>query len=111
MTTAIDRLLSELQAETEGQPITTYTATVLAGLHGLRAEFASLTERLDKAEKDAARYRWLRRQPDDASAPRIDICFWQCNGDDSVNEGECLRLEAADTAIDTAIAQEGADHE
>ncbi len=62
-----------------------------------------LAERLIAAEADAKRYRWLRSQPNDCSAPRIDICHWQRNGDDSVNEGEGLRLEEADKAIDAAM--------
>ncbi|MFW4884455.1 hypothetical protein ACOAOW_11600 [Pseudomonas aeruginosa] len=63
----------------------------------------SLISRLRAAEADAKRYRWLRSQPNDCSAPRIDICHWQRNGDDSVNEGEGLRLEEADKAIDAAM--------
>ncbi|MFG8224646.1 hypothetical protein ACEOQ5_28135 [Pseudomonas aeruginosa] len=64
---------------------------------------ADIIARLRAAEADAKRYRWLRSQPNDCSAPRIDICHWQRNGDDSVNEGEGLRLEEADKAIDAAM--------
>jgi hypothetical protein len=56
--------------------------------------------------RDAERYRWLRLQPNDCSAPRIDICHWTRNGDDSVNEGEGLREAEADEAIDTAMTKE-----
>ncbi|HEO1712397.1 TPA: hypothetical protein VAK88_006002 [Pseudomonas aeruginosa] len=66
-------------------------------------ELRGLIARLRAAEADAKRYRWLRSQPNDCSAPRIDICHWQRNGDDSVNEGEGLRLEEADKAIDAAM--------
>ncbi|HEP9056544.1 TPA: hypothetical protein VDU98_006021 [Pseudomonas aeruginosa] len=66
-------------------------------------EILGLIARLRAAEADAKRYRWLRSQPNDCSAPRIDICHWQRNGDDSVNEGEGLRLEEADKAIDAAM--------
>ena len=76
---------------------------VLAERDQLRAEVEAL-------RKDAERYRWLRRQPNDCSAPRIDICHWQRNGDDSVNEGEGLRLEAADEAIDAAMAAKEGEH-
>lgn len=55
--------------------------------------------------KDAVRYRWLRHQPNDCSAPRIDICHWVRNGDDSVNEGEGLRESEADDAIDAAMGK------
>lgn len=67
------------------------------------SELRGLIARLRAAEADAKRYRWLRSQPNDFSAPRIDICHWQRNGDDSVNEGEGLRLEEADKAIDAAM--------
>lgn len=60
-------------------------------------------------EKDAMRYRWLRNQPDDTNAPRIDVVHWLCHGDDSVNQGEGLRLEALDEAIDAAMAAKGTD--
>ena len=62
---------------------------------------ALLTE-LEAAREDADRYRWLRKQPNDCTAPRIDICHWTCDEGDSVNNGEGLRLEAADKAIDAA---------
>ena len=65
-------------------------------------------EALDAENKalraDAERYRWLRVQPDDCSAPRIDICHWTCEPGDSVNNGEGLRFDAADQAIDAAMA-------
>jgi hypothetical protein len=58
---------------------------------------------------DAARYRWLREQPNDFTAPRIDICYWTCENGDSVNNGEGLRGAAADEAIDAAMkSQRGA---
>lgn len=59
----------------------------------------SLTERLEKAEKDAARYRWLRRS------------------DEGVGDELCTALlheygdEFLDEVIDAAIAQEGTGHE
>jgi hypothetical protein len=66
-------------------------------------------EALDAENKalrpDAERYRWLRVQPDDCSAPRIDICHWTCEPGDSANNGEGLRGEAADQAIDAAMAE------
>lgn len=51
--------------------------------------------------KDAERYRWLRQQPNDTSAPRIDVVRWTEN--DDANEGEGLRLEDLDEAIDVVL--------
>lgn len=51
--------------------------------------------------KDAERYRWLRQQPNDTSAPRIDVVRWTEN--DDANEGEGLRLEDLDEAIDVEL--------
>lgn len=72
------------------------------------ARAAVVLRRLDAENKDlradAERYRWLRVQPDDCSAPRIDICRWTCDHGDSVNNGEGLRGDAADQAIDAAMA-------
>ncbi|WP_324710450.1 hypothetical protein [Pseudomonas citronellolis] len=65
-----------------------------------------LIERLERAEADAARYRWLREQPNDCSAPRIDVVRWEPM-DESANEGEGLRLEALDAAIDAAMGGGG----
>lgn len=63
------------------------------------------TEEYWSLKTDAERYRFLRRQPNDCKAPRIDICYWtKC--DDSVNEGEGLRGEEADALIDKMIAEE-----
>lgn len=58
----------------------------------------SLTERLEKAEKDAGRYRWLR----DHEA----TCSWE-EGDTEV----CNHPGLLDEAVDESITQEGADHE
>ena len=50
--------------------------------------------------EDAARYRWLREQPkNDTSVPRIDVVQWVAAGE-SCNDGESLRLETLDAAID-----------
>ena len=67
-----------------------------------KSHVISLTERLEKAEKDAARYRWLRDQCSTLGRLTIARCtayeIYGWSGDDP------------DRAIDTAIAQE-ADHE
>lgn len=68
----------------------------------LTARLRALLAELKEAREDAARYRWLRQQPNDCTAPRIDICHWTCEEGDSVNNGEGLRLDAADKAIDAA---------
>lgn len=67
---------------------------------------APLLARIAELEKDAARYRWLRSQPKDCTAPRIDICEWSWDGYDSVNTGEGLRGDEADAAIDAAMMKE-----
>ena len=67
------------------------------------SEFMALLDYAAQLEKDAGRYRWLRVQPNDATAPRIDICHWTCEDGDSVNTGEGLRGKDADQAIDTAM--------
>lgn len=54
-------------------------------------------------ERDALRYRWLRQQPDDTSAPRIDVVRWTV-ADESSNDGSGLRLEALDAAIDAELS-------
>lgn len=56
----------------------------------------------EQEQRDASRYRWLRRQPNDVSAPRIDVVQWT-EADESANEGEGLRMEALDAAIDDAM--------
>lgn len=56
--------------------------------------------------RDGMRYRWLRIQPNDTSSPRIDVVHWVEEGD--VNAGSGLRLEGLDSAVDAAMAKEGA---
>ena len=72
--------------------------------HLVVAELRRLDAENKALRADAERYRWLRIQPDDCSAPRIDICHWTCDHGDSVNNGEGLRGDAADQAIDAAMA-------
>ena len=59
-------------------------------------------EGYEALRKDAERYRWLRVQPNDCTAPRIDVVRWEPI-DESANEGEGLRFEALDAAIDAAL--------
>jgi len=56
-------------------------------------------------KQDAARYRWLRVQPNDTKAPRIDVVKWT-KDDEASNAGEGLRLEALDAEIDAALAKQ-----
>ncbi|SIT00034.1 hypothetical protein SAMN05428937_3728 [Achromobacter sp. MFA1 R4] len=56
--------------------------------------------------RDGMRYRWLRVQPNDTQTPRIDVVHWVEEGD--VNAGSGLRMEELDSAIDAAMAKEGA---
>lgn len=53
---------------------------------------------------DGMRYRWLRIQPNDTQAPRVDVVHWVEEGD--VNAGSGLRLAELDAAIDAAMAAE-----
>ena len=62
-----------------------------------------LYEEIQQLTKDAMRYRWLRQQPNDTSAPRIDVVQWIEN--DDVNEGVGLRLEELDAAIDNEMSK------
>ena len=63
-----------------------------------------LYEDFQQLTKDAMRYRWLRQQPNDTSAPRIDVVRWTEN-DEASNEGEGLRLEYLDAAIDKEMSK------
>ena len=57
----------------------------------------------DEVRKNAKRYMWLRAQPNDTSAPRIDVVHWTAD-DESANGGQGLRMEELDAAIDAALA-------
>lgn len=59
---------------------------------------------MEQIIKDAARYQWLRKQPNNTDAPRIDVVRWVEQGD--VNEGEGIRLEELDAAIDAEMIKE-----
>lgn len=90
-------LLDELDARIEtGGPAANHDET-----YALTAHIRSLTERLEKAEKDAGRYRWLvdNDQLDRGSQiPEVRHAIENYAG------------SMFDSAIDAAIAQE-ADHE
>jgi hypothetical protein len=68
-----------------------------------------------KAEdaQDAVRYRFLRSRPLSVEPDRIDVVYWSAL-DESANEGEGLRGEALDKAIDAAMTaaqpESGAGH-
>ena len=78
-----------------------YVATAL--------EAIELITRLRQAEKDAARYRWLREQPcgdwevDGYGASHIDVTMWRNDGFDNCNSGESLSGDPMDAAIDEAM--------
>lgn len=62
------------------------------------------TERMSDAArdaKDAERYRYLRSRPMSVEPDRIDVVYWSAL-DESANEGEALRGDALDDAIDAA---------
>ena len=57
----------------------------------------------DETQRDAERYRWLRRQETNTEVvPRIEVCFWTAS-DESCNEGEGLRMDELDATIDKAM--------
>lgn len=68
------------------------------------AAIRELLAEMDALKADAERYRWLREQPNDTTAPRIDVVRW-IPADESVNDGEGLRLDELDAAIDAAKEQ------
>lgn len=53
---------------------------------------------------DALRYRWLRSQPNDTIAPRVDVVHWK--PEDDCNIGTGLRMETLDKVIDSALAKD-----
>lgn len=55
-------------------------------------------------KRDAERYRYLRSRPESVEPDRIDVVYWSAL-DESANEGEGLRSDALDTAIDAVLAQ------
>lgn len=75
-------------------------------LQRLQDERSQLIAQLERAEKDAARYRWLRRRvgvlSDGYSTIWLPSSRTQIDANDAAETG---------AAIDAAIAQEGADHE
>lgn len=73
-----------------------YADELKAKVDSLQAECASL-------RADALRYRWLREQPNNTDTPRIDVVRWTI-ADESANDGEGIRLNELDAAIDAAIA-------
>lgn len=85
-----------------GQQI--YTAMLAAIPDDPSAPVLVDRDELKRLRKDAERYRWLREQPNNTEAPRIDVVRWVDAGD--VNDGEGIRTEELDTAIDAAIVQE-----
>lgn len=72
------------------------------------AHIRSLTERLEKAEKDAGRYRWLRDRHD---TPGDYLCVTDCEDGVIIEESVGFEGLSLDAAIDIAIAQEGRQHE
>ena len=68
-----------------------------------------LITRLRQAEKDAARYRWLREQPcsdweiTGEETSHIDVTMWRNDGFDNCNSGESLLGDLMDAAIDEAM--------
>lgn len=62
----------------------------------------ALLAEVEALRQKAARYDWLRAQPNNTDAPRIDVVYWTAE-DEASNAGEGLRMEALDAAIDAAL--------
>lgn len=67
----------------------------------------ALISRLRAAERDAARYRWLREQNESLSADAFVVLSQDCPADDGLRHwvGACL-----DTAVDAAMAPPEPNH-
>ena len=76
---------------------------MLNRIASLEAERDQLRAEVERLRPNARRYEWLRVQPNNTEAPRIDVVQWTPQEDGSANDGEGLRLEELDTAIDRAI--------
>ncbi|CAG4889407.1 hypothetical protein [Paraburkholderia gardini] len=76
-----------------------------SGLYVLHKDYLALEAEVQGLREDAGRYQWLRQQPNDTTAPRIDVVQWQ-ELDESANEGHGLRLEELDATIDAARAKD-----
>lgn len=72
-----------------------------AAIRELLAERQSLLERLEQAEKDARRYRWLRTQSHDWG-----VCEWDNSSSEWVRDARGATV--IDAAIDAAIASQEA---
>ena len=76
---------------------------------GNSVSIKELIASLRQAEKDAARYRWLRQQPcsgwevDGDETSHIDVTMWRNDGFDNCNSGESLSGDQMDAAIDEAM--------
>ncbi|HIE4430023.1 TPA: hypothetical protein ACXM9H_000994 [Burkholderia multivorans] len=68
-------------------------------------EEIELWDALVATTKDAERYRYLRSSPESVEPERIDVVYWKAL-DDSANEGDGLRGDALDTAIDAELLKE-----
>ena len=82
-------------------------AELKAQRDSLANEMFDLQQRLAEAEKDAARYRWLRDRPLDGSEP-----FWIAVSSDDVYQTRCWALggsspDTCDRAIDKAMSSAG----
>lgn len=73
-------------------------------------EAADLITRLRQAEKDAARYRWLRDEcfgdweVGGVEVSYIEVTLWKNDGFDNCNFGESLHGAEMDSAIDEAMS-------
>lgn len=92
------------RAERSGESVNPYC------LHHTPAHaMLELITLLRQAEKDAARYQWLRGQGcsdwevDGVEVPHIEVTMWASYGVDGLNTGESLHGDEMDSAIDCAM--------
>ncbi|HDR9081288.1 TPA: hypothetical protein QDA98_003901 [Burkholderia vietnamiensis] len=91
----------------DGDTIACCQSSIIDALEATEREKEKLRAELESAaanERDAERYRYLRSRPESVEPDRIDVVYWSAL-DESANEGEGLRGDALDAAIDAALAQ------
>lgn len=54
---------------------------------------------IERLSKDAARYQYLRSQPESCEPDRVDVVLWSAS-DESCNDGSGIRGDALDAEID-----------
>lgn len=88
----------EIDGERVQELATAYGETTAAFIAACNPQaIRSLIERLEAAEKDAARYRWLKSRPVELQASGPDLALWEDF------QEHAIRGDTADAAIDSAM--------